>query len=105
MAARSGVKLHSKGRTTTGPNAKVEGNVFTYCGGGGSTGLVKIMEPLNPLLNYYEIEILENGDESAIGVGVHNRYPARAMPGWERKQYRLSCRRRQALSRRGDVEE
>lgn len=85
MAGRSGVKLHSKGRTSTGPNVRADGNVFTYCGGGGSTGLVKIMEPLSPLLNYYEIEILENGDESAIGVGAGtNRYPARAMPGWER---------------------
>lgn len=83
--SRSGVKLHGKGRVTTGANAKVEGNVFTYCGVGGSTGLVKIMEPLSPLLNYFEIEILACGEESAIGVGAgHSAYPQRAMPGWER---------------------
>ena len=83
--SRSGTKLHGKGRTSTGANAKVEGNVFSYCGGGGSTGLVKIMEPFSPLLNYFEIEILENGIESAIGVGVgHSSYSQRAMPGWER---------------------
>ena len=32
--------------------------------------LVKILEPVSPMLNYFEYEILNRGGECAIGIGV-----------------------------------
>lgn len=32
--------------------------------------LVKLVEPVNPMLNYFEYEILNRGEECAIGIGV-----------------------------------
>ena len=60
------------------------GTVFTYVSGkGSSVGVVKMWEPMSPLLNYYEIEILDPGQRTAIGLGAgaHN-YSMSAMPGW-----------------------
>ena len=62
------VKLHTKGRLVPGPHASVDGDVVSFRGG--STALVKILEPLNPMLNYYELEIVDRGNECAIGIGV-----------------------------------
>lgn len=80
-----GAKLHTKGRSYTGRNAKVEGDVFSFRGEGGSVGVVKILEPLSPLLNYYEYEIVSRGRKCAIGIGVGEQgYPLDRMPGWNR---------------------
>lgn len=66
----SGIKLHYKGRFLCGPSAKVEDDVISFTGGGGSVALVKLVEPVNPMLNYFEYEILNRGEECAIGIGV-----------------------------------
>ena len=47
-----GVKLHTKGRLVNAASTEVDGDVFWYRGG--STGVVKFLEPFNPLLNYFE---------------------------------------------------
>ena len=47
--------------------------------------MVKILEPMNPMLNYYEYEIVSRGQKCAIGVGVGEfNYPLDRMPGWNR---------------------
>ncbi len=78
-----GVKLHTKGRVMCAPSATIDGDVFTFKGG--STGIVKFLEPMNPLLNYFEYLIVDRGQEASIGVGVGERgYPMSRMPGWNR---------------------
>ena len=80
-----GVKLHTKGRYYKGRNAEVEGDIFSFRGEGGSVGVVKILEPMSPMLNYYEYQILCRGRKCAIGVGVGEQgYPLDRMPGWNR---------------------
>lgn len=80
-----GVKLHAKGRHYCGRNAEVEGNIFKFKGEGGSVGVVKMLEPMSPMLNYFEYEILDRGQKCAIGVGVGEQgYPLDRMPGWNR---------------------
>ncbi len=80
-----GVKLHAKGRYYCGRNAEVEGNVFKFKGQGSSVGVVKILEPMSPMLNYFEYEIQEQGEKCAIGLGVGEQgYPLDRMPGWNR---------------------
>ena len=81
MAAVEGVKVHTHGRVNHGNSTRVDGDVFSFKGG--STGCVKILEPMTPFLNYYEYEILCKGAESSIGIGVGERsYPLYRMPGW-----------------------
>lgn len=81
----SGLKLHTKGRHCCGKNAAVEGDVLTFKGEGGSVGVVKIIEPASPMLNYYECEILDRGRKCAIGLGFGDKnYPLDRMPGWNR---------------------
>lgn len=63
-----GVKLHTKGRVAHGASADIDGDYFFFKGG--STGIVKILEPMNPLLNYYEYQIINKGQEASIGIGV-----------------------------------
>ena len=80
-----GVMLHSKGRYYTGRNAAVDGDMFSFRGEGGSVGVVKILEPMSPMLNYYEYQIVCRGHKCAIGVGVGEQgYPLDRMPGWNR---------------------
>ena len=79
------VKLHTKGRYVCGRNAEVEGDLFRFKGIGGAVGVVKITEPMSPMFNYYEYEIVDKGVSTAIGVGVgEHKYPLDRMPGWNR---------------------
>ena len=50
-----GVKLHRKGRVLKAPTIQSEDDVFSFEGKGRSTGIVKFLEPLSPLLNYFEV--------------------------------------------------
>ena len=78
-----GVKVHSGGRLVHAQSTDVSGDEFSFKGG--STGIVKFLEPLSPMLNYYEYEILDRGQEASIGIGVGQRgYPMSRMPGWNR---------------------
>lgn len=80
-----GLKLHSKKRYYKGRNAEVDGDIFSFRGEGSSVGVVKILEPMSPLLNYYEYEIVSRGRKCAIGVGLGEQgYPLDRMPGWNR---------------------
>ncbi|XP_064384494.1 SPRY domain-containing protein 3-like [Halichondria panicea] len=80
-----GTKLHTKGRFNIGRNAEVDGNLFKFRGEGGRVGVVRIVEPLTPMLNYFEYEIVCKGSKCAIGVGVGDlSYPLERMPGWNR---------------------
>ena len=79
----SGVKVHTRGRITHGPSIDVDDDLFSFRGG--STGVIRIQEPLNPILNYFELEILDKGAESSIGIGAGERsYPLTRMPGWNK---------------------
>lgn len=78
-----GIKVHSGGRLQHAPNTEVEGDQFSFKRG--TTGIIKFLEPLSPMLNYYEYEILDQGVEASIGIGVgHRDYPMARMPGWNR---------------------
>lgn len=50
-----GIKLHTKGRVLKAPSTQANDDVFSFQGG--STGIVKFLEPLNPLLNYFEVQL------------------------------------------------
>ena len=83
MASVEGTKVHSGGRLSHAASTEVSGDEFSFKGG--STGVIKFLEPLSPMLNYYEYEILDRGQEAAIGIGVGQRnYPMSRMPGWNR---------------------
>ena len=67
-----------------GKNIECDGNDFTYVTAkGSSVGIVKMWECMSPLLNYYEIEILNEGRSCAIGIGVGiSTYSMTSQPGW-----------------------
>ena len=80
-----GTRLHTKGRYNVGRNAEVDGNVFKFRGEGSRVGVVRITEPMTPMLNYFEYEIVCKGSKCAIGIGVGDmNYPLERMPGWNR---------------------
>ena len=77
------MKLHTKQRHCSGRNAEVDGDLFKFKGAGDAVGVVKILEPTSPILNYYEYEIIDRGEKCAIGIGVADQgYPLDRMPGW-----------------------
>ena len=68
-----------------GRTAEVDGDVFQYKGARSSVGVVKILEPVSPMLNYFEYVIVDKGRKCALGIGVGEQsYPNNKMPGWER---------------------
>ena len=82
----NGVMLHSKKRLDVCGNAIAKDNVVTFTKPG-DVALCKIMEPVSPMLNYFEIEILASGnrDNPLIGIGVGNRsYLPSNQPGWRK---------------------
>lgn len=81
-----GVRLHTKGRHVCGRNAEVDGDVFKYKGPAANlVGVVKIAEPMSPMFNYFEYEIIDKGQDTAIGIGLGEyKYPLDRMPGWNR---------------------
>ena len=77
------MRLHTNGRYVCGRNAEVDGDHFRFVGSGRSVGVVKILEPVSPMLNYFEIQIVDKGRDTAIGIGVGEyKYPLDRMPGW-----------------------
>ena len=80
-----GAKLHTKSGYNCGRNAEVDGNFFMFRGDGGRVGVVRFSEPMTPMLNYFEFEIVCKGSKCAIGIGVGDlSYPLERMPGWNR---------------------
>lgn len=80
-----GIKMHTKGRHMCGRNAGVEGDIFLYKADRGNVGVVKILEPVSPMYNYFEMEIISRGQKCALGLGVgEHGYPLERMPGWNR---------------------
>ena len=63
------VKIHTNGHVQHGVNAEIDGDYF-YFKEGSAVGVIKILEPMNPLLNYYEYLIVNRGQEAFIGIGV-----------------------------------
>ena len=71
VMAEESVKVHTKGRVQHGANAEIDGDYFFFKEGSDSAvGVIKILEPMNPLLNYYEFLIVNRGQEAFIGIGV-----------------------------------
>lgn len=60
--------LHVKGKLVPGINASVDNDIINYRSG--SVALVKFLEPISPMLNYFEYKILDKGTECAIGIGL-----------------------------------
>ena len=79
------VKLRILQRLSVGSNSQVRGDMFMYAGKR-EVGVVKILEPMSPLLNYFEYEIVDRGEKCAIGIGVGElEYPLHRMPGRNEK--------------------
>ena len=79
------VKLRILQRLSVGSNSLVRGDIFMYTGKR-EVGVVRILEPMSPLLNYFEYEIVDRGEKCAIGIGVGElEYPLDRMPGWNEK--------------------
>ena len=81
------MKSHTNNRCTCGNNAAVEEDLFTYNNVekifGKNPGVVKILEPMDSTLNYFEFEIISGGKECAVGIGVGaSDCPLDCMPGW-----------------------
>ena len=57
---------------------------FRYSQSKGTTiGTVFMFEPMSPLFNYFELEIIKEGRKRTIGVGVAgSTYNATSQPGW-----------------------
>ena len=80
------MKLHTKQRHCCGRSAEVDGDLFKFKGMFDSVGVVKILEPTSPMLNYFEYEIIDRGERCAIGIGVCSQgYPLDRMPGWNQE--------------------
>lgn len=75
--AEASVKVHTKGRVKHGGSVGIDGDYFFFKEGS-VVGVIKILEPMNPLLNYYEYQIVNKGQEASIGIGV--RMPLRGAP-------------------------
>ena len=82
ITSKEKVNLYECGRY-----AEVVGDVFKSIialGSGQLIGAVMVLEAMSPKLNYFEYEIVDNGRETAISIGVGEReYPLGRMPGWE----------------------
>ena len=78
-------KLQTGGQYECAINVKVDGDVFTYTGRSHETqpGVVKVLHPMNPSLNYFEYEIIAGSKTPEIGIGLgDDEYPLHRMPGW-----------------------
>ena len=76
------MKLRTLKLLSFGKSSEVKGDVFIFKGGN-NVGVVKILEPMSPMFNYFEYEILDQGESCAIGIGVGELdYPLDRMPGW-----------------------
>ena len=62
------VKVHTNKRVQHESSTGIDGDYFYFKGG--STGIIKILEPMNPQLNYYEYLIVSRGEKAGIGIGV-----------------------------------
>ena len=62
------MKVHTNGRVQHGASTDIDGDYFFFKEG--STGVIKILEAMNPQLNYYEYLIVSRGEEASIGIGV-----------------------------------
>ena len=63
------MKVHTNGRVQRGANADIDGDYFFFREGF-EVGIIKILEPMNPTLNYYEYLIVSRGERATIGIGV-----------------------------------
>lgn len=66
--------VHTKGRVQHGATANIDEDYFFFTKGL-AVGVIKILEPMNPLLNYYECGIVNGGQSGAIGIGVRTSMP------------------------------
>ena len=81
------MKLHTNSRHACGSNAAVDEDLFAYNKlekiFGKNPGVVKILEPMDSTLNYFEFKILSTGKECTLSIGVGaSDYPLDRMPGW-----------------------
>ena len=83
------MKLHTNGRYVCNDFITVDGDLFTCakCIKGVQysshlPAVVKILEPMHSILNYFEYKIV-SGDTCSIGIGVGSSdYRLDSMPGW-----------------------
>ena len=63
------MKVNTNGHVKHGANADIDGDYFFFKGGQ-SVGIIKFLEPMSPLHNYYECLIVNRGERATIGIGV-----------------------------------
>ena len=68
MVTNEWMKVHTNGRVQHEASTNIDGDYFYFKEG--STGVIKILEPMNSQLNYYEYLIVNKGQEASIGIGV-----------------------------------
>ena len=79
------VKLRIIQNLSISGNTEVEGDMFKckWEAGYKVAGMIKILEPMSPMLNYFEYEIINRGERCEMGIGVGElTYPLDRMPGW-----------------------
>ena len=62
------MKVHTNGRVENEASKDIDGDYFYSKAW--SAGVIKILEPMSPQLNYYEYLIVNRGQEASIGIGV-----------------------------------
>ena len=105
-----GVMLHSDGCYRCGSAASMEKDQIKYVGVPGNyqkvPGAVKILEPMNLSLNYFEIEIISGGINNEIGIGLGAfEYPIDQMPGWNRNSIGYHADNGKLYHQRGNGQE
>ena len=78
------------GDYSCGSYVMVDRDVFTYscylAGNEQHASQVKILQPMTPIQNYFECQIICPGVLCLIGIGVVGRdYPLNKHPGWEKE--------------------
>ena len=79
-------KLHTNGQYTCGSNVAVDEDHFSYNKDqklhGKKPGVVRILEPMDSSLNYFEYKIISGGMQCAISIGLGGAdFPLDHMPG------------------------
>ena len=80
------VKLHTNGRYTCGSNVAVDEDRISYAKDhkirGKNPGIVRILEPMDSSLNYFEYKIISGGMQCAVSIGMGGAdYPLDRIPG------------------------
>ena len=69
VVTKEWTKVHRNGHVQHEASTDIDGDYFYFKEG--STGVIKILKCMNPVLNYYEYLIVNKGQKGSVGIGVH----------------------------------